>query len=117
MIQDENRISINTNNLKINVNFKLFTIVIKNLIDNALKYSSNGNLNIKIESNFISVSNKGKKLEYDLEKYYEPFFSEHTNQKESFGLGLYIIKSILDVHKFKLDYSYTNEENTFKILF
>jgi len=117
MIEDENKIAVNTNNLKINVNFKLFTIVIKNLIDNALKYSADGKLNIQIENNFISVSNKGEKLEYDLEKYYEPFFSEHTNQKESFGLGLYIIKSILDVHKFKLEYSYTNEENTFKILF
>ena len=117
MIDDENKISVNVNNLKINVNFKLFTIVIKNLIDNALKYSSDGKIKVQIENNFISVSNKGEKLEYDLEKYYEPFFSEHTNQKESFGLGLYIIKSILDVHKFKLEYSYIKEENTFRILF
>ncbi len=116
MIEDESKVSVNTNHLKINVNFKLFTIVVKNLIDNALKYSSDGKLNIQIENNFISISNKGEKLEYDLEKYYEPFFSEHTNQKESFGLGLYIIKSILDVHNFKLHYSYKKEENKFTIL-
>jgi len=117
MIEDEYKVSVNTNSLKLSVNFKLFTIVIKNLIDNALKYSTDGKLKVQIENNSISVSNKGEKLEYNLEKYYEPFFSEHTNKKESFGLGLYIIKSILDVHNFKLDYAYKNEENTFRILF
>lgn len=117
MIEDENKVSVNTNNLKINVNFKLFTIVIKNLLDNALKYSNENKVTILVENNSLSFSNHGKKLEYDLEKYYEPFFSEHTNQKESFGLGLYIIKSILDVHNFKLNYSYKNEENRFTILF
>ena len=117
MIEDEDKISINTNKLKINVNFKLFTIVIKNLIDNALKYSTDKKLHIQIEHNSIVVSNKGKKLEYDLEKYYEPFFSQQSNQKESFGLGLYIIKNILDVHNFRLQYSYEKGENKFSILF
>jgi len=116
MIEDEDKISINTNNLKFNVNFKLFSIVIKNLIDNALKYSDNTTINIEVQADSISITNTGKKLEYDLEKYYEPFFSEHTNKKESFGLGLYIIKSILDVHNFKLDYTYKNDQNTFTIL-
>jgi two-component system OmpR family sensor kinase len=116
MLEDESKVSLNKNDLKIIVNFKLFTIVIKNLIDNAIKYSNNGKVTIQIENNSISFSNEGKKLEYDLEKYYEPFFSEHTNKKESFGLGLYIIKSILDVHNFKLEYTYQNKKNIFKIL-
>lgn len=117
ILEDESKVSVNTNNLKINVNFKLFTIVVKNFIDNAIKYSTDGKVDIQINNNSISFSNKGKKLEYDLDKYYEPFFSEHTNQKESFGLGLYIIKNILDVHNFKLNYTYKEEKNTFTILF
>ena len=117
MLEDESKVSINTNNLKLNVNFKLFTIVVKNIIDNAIKYSTDGKVNIQIEQNSLSFSNTGEKLEYDLEKYYEPFFSEHSNQKESFGLGLYIIKSILDVHDFKLEYFYKKQVNTFKILY
>ena len=116
MIEDNSTIKYTSNNLKINVNFKLFTIVVKNLIDNALKYSNDNKAVIIIEENAISFINKGKKLEYDLIQYYEPFFSEHTNQKESFGLGLYIIKNILDVHNLKLEYNYANEENRFKIL-
>ena len=117
MIDDYSQVSINNNNLKINVNFKLFTVVVKNLIDNALKYSTNNKVSILISDNTITFSNQGTKLKYDLEKYYEPFFSEHTHQKESFGLGLYIIKSILDVHGLKLHYSYENKENRFKIIF
>ena len=117
MIENENQINVNKNTLKINVNFKLFTIVVKNMIDNALKYSNENKVTILVENDAIIFSNIGEKLEYDLEKYYEPFFSEHTNKKESFGLGLYIIKSILDVHNFKLDYSYENNENKFKIVF
>ena len=117
MLEDETKVSVNPNNLKINVNFKLFSIVVKNLIDNALKYSDENKVRITVNDNSLSFSNKGKKLEYDLESYYEPFFSEHAKQKESFGLGLYIIKSILDVHNFKLNYTYINEENTFTILF
>ena len=117
MIENENQINVNTNTLKINVNFKLFTIVVKNMIDNALKYSNENKVTILVENDAIIFSNIGEKLEYDLEKYYEPFFSEHTNKKESFGLGLYITKSILDVHNFKLDYSYENNENKFKIVF
>jgi len=118
MVENEDKkITINQNNTKINVNFKLFTIVIKNLIDNALKYSTENKLKIEVESNTISFTNKGKPLEYRLEQYYEPFFGNHTEKKESFGLGLYIVKNILDVHHFTLEYSYQNDENTFKIVF
>jgi len=115
MIDDENMISSNQNNIKVNVNFKLFSIVVKNLIDNALKYSSDKKVHIKIKQNQISFSNRGEKLEYDLEKYYEPFFSNNNNKKESFGLGLYIIKSILDVHNFQLSYKYEDNQNIFTL--
>jgi len=117
MIEDDKKVSVNVNNIKINVNFKLFTIVIKNLIDNALKYSNDNKVTIVVEQNSLSFINEGKKLEYDLEKYYEPFFSQQSNRKESFGLGLYIIKSILDVHNYRLQYSYEKSENRFTILF
>jgi two-component system OmpR family sensor kinase len=118
MLEDETIISTNANNTKLHVNFKLFSIVIKNLIDNAIKYSKEQKVTIQIEHDSISVSNIGKPLQYDLESYYEPFFNNNqhkSNQKESFGLGLYIVKNILDVHGFKLSYCYKNEKNIFTI--
>ena len=118
MIEDENIITTNKNNIKLHVNFKLFTIVIKNLIDNAIKYSNDNKVNINIEQNSISVSNKGESLKHDIEKYYEPFFNNNqhkANKQNSFGLGLYIIKNILDVHSFKLTYLYQDGINIFTI--
>ena len=118
MIEDENIITTNKNNIKLHVNFKLFTIVIKNLIDNAIKYSNDNKVNINIEQKTISVSNKGESLKHDIEKYYEPFFNNNqhkANKQNSFGLGLYIIKNILDVHGFKLTYLYQDGINIFTI--
>jgi len=116
MIEDESSIQTTHTQLKLHVNFKLFSIVVKNLIDNALKYSNDKKVNITIKNNTISFENKGDRLQYDLEKYYEPFFSNSSNNTESFGLGLYIIKSILDVHNFNLIYKHHNNINTFTIV-
>jgi len=113
--EDEDAIQLPNDALKLHVNFKLFSIVVKNLIDNALKYSDNKKVKITIKNNAISFENTGEPLGYDLEKYYEPFFSNSSNNTESFGLGLYIIKSILDVHNFKLTYKHQNNTNTFTI--
>lgn len=123
MIEDEEKIvQSDTNQVKLNVNFKLFSIVVKNLIDNAIKYSDDKKVHIKIQKNSLSFINKGKALHHPLEKYYEPFFSYHENnsqRKESFGLGLYIIKSILNAHQFRLEYQYeeSQKENIFTIKF
>lgn len=116
MIEDKDKIEINQNHCKFHLNFKLFSIVVKNLIDNALKYSFDNKVNISVLKNKLIFQNTGKPLQYNLEKYYEPFFSNTSNDKQSFGLGLYIIKSILDAHKFKLQYKYQNNTNTFTIV-
>jgi len=55
--------------------------------------------------------NKGEKLGEPLENYFKPF---HTSKK-GLGLGLYIVKSILDIHNMHLDYLYTNGDNWFRI--
>jgi len=116
LIDNDTKVQVNENNTKVNVNFKLFSIVVKNLIDNALKYSTDNKVSIVVTQNSITFKNSGTSLKDDLEKYYEPFYTTQTNNKESFGLGLYIIKSILDVHNFKLQYSYEDNTNTFTIV-
>jgi len=49
-----------------------------------------------------------------LEKYIEPFLQGEKRQS-GFGLGLYIVKKILDLHRYKLKYEYKNNENIFVI--
>ncbi|PUE67706.1 ArsS family sensor histidine kinase [Arcobacter lacus] len=112
MIEDE-RVIQNYENKKIEVNFKLFSIAMKNLIDNAVKYSPNREVVIKVENENIIFENSGKKLEAPFEKYFEPFFSSEDKSKNSFGLGLYIVYNIFKANGYILDYEYIDGLNRF----
>ena len=100
-------------NKKLNVNFKLFSIAVKNLLDNAIKYSDNKKVTIKTNNEDIIFENQGAKLKYDLEKYFEPFFANEDKSKDSFGLGLYIVFNILKANDYELVYEYIDGINIF----
>ena len=115
-LDDESKIEINIDeNFKINADLYYLSIVIKNLIDNALKYASSFPILISVEKNEISILNNGAKLSKDFEYYLKPFTQE-LSQRDGFGLGLSIVKKIIDRHNFKLEYSHKNEMNIFKII-
>lgn len=93
----------------------LMEVVLKNLIENALKYSKDEVL-VKIEENSISVSDKGVGIsDKDIDKVTKKFYRSGThNWDNSMGLGLSIVKTILALHKSKLDIkSKENEGSTF----
>ena len=114
-LDDESKIEINIQeDFKINGDLYYLSIVLKNLIDNALKYATSYPIQIDVKLNTISVSNKGKELSKQLEYYLKPFTQE-LSQRDGFGLGLSIVKKIIDRHDFRLEYSYRNESNIFKI--
>ena len=114
-LDDESKIEINIQeDFKINGDLYYLSIVLKNLIDNALKYAISYPIQIDVNLNTISVSNKGKELSKQLEYYLKPFTQE-LSQRDGFGLGLSIVKKIIDRHDFRLEYSYRNESNIFKI--
>ncbi len=112
MIEDEHIIS-KYENKKLEVNFKLFSIAIKNLIDNAVKYSPNKEVIIKNEDENIIFENEGKALDEPFERYFEPFFSNEDKSKDSFGLGLYIVHNILKANGYILEYEYVDGINRF----
>ena len=114
LMLDDDIVEEKYNNIKVDVNFKLFSIAIKNLIDNAIKYSDDKKVIIKNEDEDIIFENRGKPLEYDLEKYYEPFFANEEKRKNSFGLGLYIVVNILKANDYILEYEYKDEKNIFR---
>ncbi|WP_292662166.1 ArsS family sensor histidine kinase [Nitratifractor sp.] len=93
--------------------FELLTLAIKNLLDNAIKYSPDHRADVLIDGRRLVLSNRGKKLPGDFEEYFKPFH----RSTGGLGLGLYIIKSILDIHTMKLEYRYENGVNYFTILF
>ena len=112
MVEEED-VNSEYENKKLEVNFKLFSIAVKNLIDNAIKYSPEKKVTIKTEDENIIFENKGEGLKYSLNEYFEPFFSNEDKSKDSFGLGLYIVHNILKANSYSLEYEYIDGINRF----
>jgi two-component system OmpR family sensor kinase len=96
----------------IEANFRLFATAIKNMIDNAIKYSPTNTMLIRMEEDIIVFSNFGEGLTKPLSYYVEPFTKDHPT-KDSFGLGLYIVNAILIEHGYCLAYERRDDENCF----
>ncbi|PTB88182.1 sensor histidine kinase [cyanobacterium G8-9] len=96
----------------VDVDFELFTLVVKNLLDNGIKYSTDKHITIVIENNQLQIINQAEALKEPLENYFKPF---HTSKK-GLGLGLYIVKSILDIHKMELRYNHKDGKNIFIVI-
>ncbi len=103
-------------NLNLKIDFKLFSIAIKNMIDNGIKYSHDKQIHISADLRAITFSSVGTKLVHDLSYYIEPFTKGSNKSAKSFGLGLYIVDSILKAHDMQLTYNYSNGHNIFKFI-
>ncbi|MHC1684804.1 MAG: ATP-binding protein [Clostridiaceae bacterium] len=89
-----------------------------NLLDNGIKYSNvNSNIEISCEEKnkeiIIKFINEGEKISKEImESIFEPFVKgNNSSEKGSRGLGLYICKEIIDIHKGNI-----NVENREKII-
>jgi len=94
------------------VDFELFTLTLKNLLDNGIKYSTDKHITVRIIDKKLQVINNGEALKEPLENYFKPF---HTSKK-GLGLGLYIVKSILDIHHKALLYAHEDGKNIFTVV-
>ncbi len=107
-------------NLKINGDYRQLKRVISNLLVNAIKYSpeyQTVNISIKLRKGKIlfEVSNYGVTIpQEDIKNVFEPFYrvdksGNRTEKRKGSGLGLYIVKEILEKHNF--EYGIKNIEN------
>lgn len=102
--------------IKIKGDLHLFAVAIKNLIENAIKYGDNGEVNIELNENGILISNKGAPLANDISYYFEPFYRGDIT-KQGYGLGLSIVGSIIALHKMEIRYSYDCGTHRFYVKF
>lgn len=110
--------------LEVNGIYALLEIVFSNLFKNAYLYSNDKKINVIIEESEynsleIRLMNSGEKLNSDEEdKIFKPFSRGSNNQKiAGSGLGLRIVRRVLDIHKASLSYEYKNNSHLFTIKF
>lgn len=118
MLENSDNITVqNISDKKLNVDSELISLAIKNLVDNAIKYSKDAKVIIKEEDNQLLVISNGDKLNKTLEEYYKPFHNDTASKNHGMGLGLYIVHSILQIHGMKLEYEYKENQNIFKVVY
>ena len=101
---------------KVKVDIDLCSMAIKNLLDNGIKYSSDKKVYIRGDEEYLTFISKGDPLQRPLEDYFQPFHTDTKEKNHGMGLGLYIVKSILDIHNLSLKYEYIDGNNIFKIV-
>lgn len=98
------RVHVEGSSYEVEADKTLMEIVLKNLIENALKYSKDDVL-VKVEEGEVSVTDEGMGIkESDISKITKKFYRSGTQSWDnSMGLGLSIVKNILAMHQTKLE--------------
>ena len=100
---EERQIIISGSTYMVEADRTLIEIVLKNLIENALKYSKE-DIMVSIEDGHIAIADKGAGISSsDISKVTKKFYRSGThNWDNSMGLGLSIVKTILRLHDSEL---------------
>jgi len=96
----------------IKVDYHMYATAIKNMIDNGIKYSTDKKVKILMLNGELLFESKGECIAHPLRYYIEPFTTANPS-KNSFGLGLYLVDSILKAHDQVLAHQYVNGVNRF----
>ncbi len=87
----------------------LAEILWSNLFRNAINHNiESGKINISLNNEYLEISNTGKELKTEPSVLFERFKKDEQNS-ESIGLGLSIVKRIVDQNEMPI--SYTTEKN------
>lgn len=100
----------------VNVDFELFATAIKNLLDNALKHTSE-RVDVDICTESLSVCSYGEKIPQERLDFSRAFNRAVEGASSGLGLGLYIANAIVAKHGFELSYVHTEGQNYFTIHF
>ncbi|MDF1880777.1 HAMP domain-containing histidine kinase [Sulfurimonas sp. MAG313] len=117
LLLEDNEVEIDEVEVSLTFDYNLLIVALKNLIDNALKYSKDTKVKIIIRSDYLEIQNlslQDKSL--DVKTLFEPFKQEDTSSL-GMGLGLYLINEILNKHQFTLLYRYVDKYHVFRLVF
>ncbi|WP_395047850.1 sensor histidine kinase [Flavobacterium sp.] len=95
----------------------LVEILINNLFINTINHNVNdGQINVSVTSKGILFSNTGALIPLKTEKMFERFSKSNPSSKGN-GLGLSIIKKIVDANSWSIHYSFKDRFHNFEISF
>jgi two-component system OmpR family sensor kinase len=116
-IEDESLVNVKINSsFEIKGDLNYLAIALKNLIDNGLKYGTTKPVYLLIDDRKISIKSTGEPLDKPLEYYCEAFTQgDNSRSAEGYGLGLSLVKRILDKHNFTFSYQHDDGFNLFVI--
>lgn len=100
----------------LNLDPLLFEVMLKNLIQNALKYSTpQGPVCIITTPSQLIVSNFGNPLPFDQSNLFKRFVGGRES-KSTLGLGLAIVKKICDLNQLLICYTFGSGKHQFTVL-
>jgi two-component system, OmpR family, phosphate regulon sensor histidine kinase PhoR len=97
---------------------ELLEHLLENLIDNALNYNvPEGSLTVVAENDFIEIIDTGIGIsETEKEKIFDQFFRVNHQNSQGSGLGLSIVKSIVDLHGWQIEVkSFPGKGSSFRV--
>lgn len=99
------------------MNQTLATALISNLLRNAFVHNhEGGTICVSLSDGVLAIANTGQAEPLDQNRIFERFW--HTSQNEgSTGLGLSIVRSIVEYYNFELTYAFQDGKHVFSINF
>ncbi len=103
--EEIDRIVLKVPDVKVIIDEKLFKILIKTLVENALKYGDKKEVLIQLKNGNLNVIDNGKGVpESEKDKIFNRFFqSDSSRSSKGFGLGLSIAKKVSDSLKLRIE--------------
>lgn len=98
----------------------LIKTAVENLIENAVKYSDgDGKITVTCKNGKLAVSNSYKEVSVEeIKNMWEPYHrNADESDKQGHGIGLAMVKSIMDLHSMKCRAEYSDNRITFTLNF
>lgn len=92
---------------------KILEVMLGNLLQNAIKYTDQGEVKIEIESDFVKVSDTGIGMsESQIQQVFSPYFQAGARPSGGYGVGLTIVKRISDRFNWPLTINSQQQQGT-----